>query len=123
MTKKPNDGLLGQLKGQSVDTLAKRIQAVEQLEPDEHERRKRAADFGVEHHWRAKVRPYLNWLILAVIVILVAVFILSFVGLLLSYLWDIKDNSDAKLSLLGNVIQVFLVSGATLYIDSRLSKH
>ena len=81
-----NESLLDKLKNKRPEKIARRVEEVEHLEPEEYERRKRAADFVAEKHWRTKVAPCINWLKFGAIVVSVILFASFLTFLVCSYL-------------------------------------
>ena len=113
-----NEPLIDQLRDLTPERLARRVEEVDQLEPEEHERRKRASEYKSERHWKENIGPKLNWLKFAVICFIVT----GICYLCGSYLIEIHDDFDKKVSLLSRIFELGLVSGTTLFIDSQFRK-
>lgn len=122
MLSRINEALFAKIKATDRDTLAEGVQQIEHLDPEEHAKRSRAESFQAERHWKRKILPVLNWIALGVILSVAISMIIALGILLFSYLYDIFDDTEQKLFLLRKIVEVALISGATLYAESKLSR-
>lgn len=110
--------LFSKLKGKKSDQVADRVADVEGLEPEALEKRKLATSYGLEWHWKVKVGPWLNWAKFGVIAV-TGFLVAFFLGLIMYYLWQIKDDTGTIVSLARYLFELFLVGIAATYFESR----
>lgn len=114
----PNQGLFAKLKNRKSDQVADRVKEVEGIEPDAIEKRKLATSYGLDWHWKVKVGPWLNWVKFSVIAVS-GVLVVSFLSLVIHYLWQIKDDAQTIVNLVRILFELFLVGVAATYFESR----
>lgn len=110
--------LLSKLKERKSDQVADRVTEVEGLEPEALEKRKLATSYGLDWHWKVKVGPLLNWVKFGLIAV-TGLLIAFFLGLIMYYLWQIRDEPEAIANLARILFELFLVGIAATYFESR----
>ena len=106
------------------DSLAQGVEETDRLDEDEYDQRIRAESFGVEKHWKNKIRPWLHWLLFGVILILTVAFVTLLIAYLLHVigLYNISGDIEAVKALLGKIWNIFLISLATLFMQQLWPK-
>jgi hypothetical protein len=112
--------LFKQIVDEDINSLSNKVQGAEQLEPEAHEKMSRAANFEIEKHWKTKIRPWLNWLGLGIIVVSV-LFILVLVGV---YVLEIINGGiEEQKKLISLLFEIGKISGATLFVEYLFTKN
>jgi hypothetical protein len=105
---------LSELLKEGPDTLAKDVESVDGLDPDQYEAMCRALEIKESEHWLKRIKPCLNWA--KFYAICFVIFVLSF--MICSWLWFNFQNTESLSRAFGFLWDWAMVGGAVLYADS-----